>query len=123
MFSSRYDRIFEHNEKRIMILHAGKACVLLLVTIALPAPSPGDTLFESLLSSYRLTPGITVRSTDFDVYNKGSTDTTGTLSEDFSYWPFIMLGSPYKYFGESNWGGLMEYSFSGFVLNQQLVND
>ena len=104
-------------------MHTGKAFILLLVIIALPLISRGDTLVESLLSSYRLIPGITLRSTDFDVYNKGSTDPNGTLSEDFSYWPFIMLGSPYKYFGESNWGGLMEYSFSGFELNQQLVND
>jgi len=104
-------------------MHTGKAFILLLVIIALPLISRGDTLVESLLSAYRLIPGITLRSTDFDVYNKGSTDPNGTLSEDFSYWPFIMLGSPYKYFGESNWGGLMEYSFSGFELNQQLVND
>lgn len=104
-------------------MHAGKVFVLFLVVIALPATSRGDTLVESLLSSYRLTPGITVRSTDFDVYNKGGTDTNGTLSEDFTYWPFITLGSPYKYFGESNWGGLMEYNFSVFELDQQLVND
>lgn len=104
-------------------MHAGRVFLLLLVIIALPATSRGDTLVESLLSSYRLTPGITVRSIDFDVYNKGSSDANGTLSEGFSYWPVIMLGSPYKYFGESNWGGLMEYSFSGFELNQQLVND
>ena len=104
-------------------MRTGKVFVLLLVIIALPGISRGDTLVESLLSAYRLTPGISLRSTDLDVYNKGSTDTNGTLSEDFSYWPFIMLSSPYKYFGESNWGGLMEYSFSGFELNQQLVND
>jgi len=105
------------------MMRAGKVFVLLLVIIALPATSRGDTFVESLLSAYRLTPGVTLRSTDFDVYNKGSTDTNGTLSEDFSYWPFIMLGSPYKYFGESSWGGLMEYSFSVFELDQQLVND
>jgi hypothetical protein len=105
------------------MLHTGKVFILLLVIMTLPLISRGDTLVESLLSAYRLTPGVSLRSTDFDVYNKGSTDPNGTLSEDFSYWPFIVLGSPYKYFGESNWGGLMEYSFSGFELNQQLVND
>ncbi len=104
-------------------MQAGKALVLILVILALPGISRCDTLVEDLLSAYRLTPGITLRSTDFDVYNKGSSDTNGTLSEDFSYWPFIMLSSPYKYYGESNWGGLMEYSFSFFELNQQLVND
>lgn len=97
--------------------------MLLLVLMALPWMSRGETFVESLLSSYRLTPGISLRSTDFDVYNKGSSSANGTLSEDFSYWPFITLGSPYKYFGASSWGGLMEYSFSVFELNQQLVND
>jgi hypothetical protein len=105
------------------MVHSAKALVLLLAIITIPVTSRGDTLVESLLSSYRLTPGITLRSTDFDVYNKGSTNTNGTLSEDFSYWPFVVLGSPYKYFGESNWGGLMEYSLSFFKLDQQLVND
>lgn len=104
-------------------MHAGMLLVLLLMLIALPATSRGDTFVESLLSSYRLTPGITVVSTDFDVYNKGSTNTNGTFSEDFTYWPFLTLGSPYKYFGESNWGGLVEYNFSVFELDQQLVND
>lgn len=96
---------------------------VLPVLIALPATSTGDTLVQSLLSVYRLTPGITVVSTDFDVYNRGGADPNGTLSEDFRYWPFVTLGSPYKYFGGSNWGGLMEYSFSVFDLDRQLVND
>ena len=89
-------------------MHTGKAFVVLIVIIALPWISPGDTFVESLLSAYRLTPGIALRSTEFDVYNKGSLCTNGPLSEDFSYWPFITLSSPYKYFGESSWGGLME---------------
>jgi hypothetical protein len=105
------------------MMRTAKTFVFLLVIIALPGLSRGDTLVESLLSAYRLTPGISLRSTDLDVYNKDSSDTNGTLSEDFSYLPFIVLGSPYKYFGESNWGTLMEYSISVFELNQQLVND
>jgi len=104
-------------------MHTGKVFVLLLVITALPGILRGDTLVEDLLSSYRLTLGVSVRSTDLDVDNTGGTVTNGTLSEDFSYWPFIMLSSPYKFFGESNWGGLMEYDFSVFELNQQLVND
>ena len=123
MFYSRYQWVFEHAENRAKTMYKGMKLVLLLMSIIWPGFLWGDTLVESLLSSYRLTPGITLKSTDFDVYNKGSTSTNGTLSEDFAYWPFVVLGSPYKYFGESNWGGLMEYSFSGFKLNQQLVND
>ena len=74
------------------------------------------------MSGYRLTAGVTLHSIDFSVSTKDS-GTLGTLSEDFSYAPFIFLGSPYRYFGDSNWGGYMEYGFSGFRLNQQLVND
>lgn len=114
---------YSNNEKWIRIMCARKAFVLIFVIIAFPGISSGDTLVGNLLSAYRLTPGISLRSTDLDVYNKGSSDPNGTLSEDFSYWPFITLGSPYKYFGASNWGGLMEYSFSVFELDQQLVND
>ena len=94
-----------------------------VVMMMLPATSWSNTNSENLLAEYRITAGITFYSTDFDVYNEGSTSTNGTLSEDFTSAPFIILGSPYRYFGASNWGALMEYSFSGFQLNQQLVND
>ena len=109
--------------KRNHIIRIGSVIWLLLTVIALPGISRSESFVTSLLASYRLIPGITMKSTDFDVYNKDSSNTNGTLSEDISYSPFILLGSPYRFFGESNWGGLMEYSFSRFELNQQLVND
>ena len=105
------------------IKHSRKALMFLLAIITIPEISWGDSIVGDLLSSYRITAGISVNSIDFDVYNEGNTSPNGTLSEEFSYSPIIILGSPYKYFGESNWGGLMEYSFSTFQLNQQLVND
>ncbi len=46
---------------------------------------------------------------------EGNINPNGTLSEEHSFSPYIILGSPYKYIGESNWGGLMEYSFSTFA--------
>jgi hypothetical protein len=104
-------------------MHSRKALILLLTIITLPKISWGDSIAGDLLSAYRITAGISVNSIDFDVSSEGSTSPKGTLSEDFSYSPVLILGSPYKYFGESNWGGLMEYSFSTFQLNQQLVND
>jgi hypothetical protein len=103
-----------------------KTLILLLLLITHPAISWSDTIVENVensLSLYRVTAGVSVNSIDIDVYNEGSSSTNGTLSEDFSYTPYIILGSPYKYFGESNWGGLMEYSYSTFNLSQQTVND
>ena len=97
--------------------------LLLLCAMTLPVTAWCDTSIEIQPSSYRVTIGIKVNSIDFDVYNKNSTDPNGTLSEDFSYSPIFVLGSPYKYIQDTNWGGMMEYSFSGFKLNQQLVND
>jgi len=82
-----------------------------------------DASILDLLSSYRLTAGISLNSVDFDVYDKDSSSPNGTLSEEFSFSPFVTLGSPYRYFGDSNWGGLMEYSFSRFQLNQQMIGD
>ena len=104
-------------------MRSKKTLILLLVLITHPEISWGDTIVENILSLYRVTAGVSVNSVDIDVYNEGSTSTNGTLSEEFSYAPYIILGSPYKYFGESNWGGLMEYSFSTFNLSQQTVND
>jgi hypothetical protein len=104
-------------------MYSRKALILLLALVTIPEISWGDSTVEDLLSSYRVTAGVSVKSVDIDVYNEGSTSANGTLSEEFSYTPYIILGSPYKYFGESNWGGLMEYSFSTFNLSQQIVND
>ena len=82
-----------------------------------------ETIDDGAQPSYRITAGISVYSTDFDIYNKGSLNPSGTLSEEFSYSPFIIIGSPYNYFSDSNWASSIEYSFAGFRLNQQLVND
>ena len=97
----------------------GFICIFVIALLAMPASSLGDAIDQSL--GYRVTTGINVSATDFDVYNKGSTDTNGTLTEDFSYAPFIILGSPYKFLKDSRWGLLMEYNFSGFRLSKQFV--
>lgn len=94
---------------------------LSLVMLALPGISWSNEPVQNMLSTYRLTVGVSLNSIDFDVGSEGNTDPYGTLSEDFSYSPYIILGSPYKYAGESDFGGLMEYSFSGFNLSRQEV--
>jgi len=82
-----------------------------------------DLLPEGMLSGHRLTAGVTVNLVEFDVYNRDSTDPNGTLSQDFSYAPIFRLGGPYNFIGKSNWGGMLEYSFTTFKLDQQLVDD
>ena len=98
--------------------------VAFFVLVVMPSGACwAEASLVDLLSSYRLTAGISLNSVDFDVYDKGSSSPNGTLSEDFSFSPLITVGSPYRYFGGSNWGGLMEYSFSGFQLNRQILGD
>ena len=93
------------------------------LAILTPTISQGNTPPDNSTSNYRFTVGVKLNSVDFDIYYKDDTDTNGTLSEDFSYAPVFRLGSSYIYIETSNWGGLMEYSFSNFSLNQQTVNN
>ena len=104
-------------------MYSRHALILLLTISTLSGASWSETTTGNLLSTYRATIGIKINVFDFDVYNKDSTNPNGTLSEDFSYSPIFKLGSPLNYIEDSNWGGLMEYSFSGFTLNQQFVNN
>jgi hypothetical protein len=97
--------------------------ILLFAVIVLPEASSAYADSDDPLSSYQVTLGIAVNAIDFDVSDEGSSSPKGTLSEDFSYSPFMALISPYKYLGESHWGMFMEYSFSGFQLDRQIVND
>ncbi|RDH86072.1 MAG: hypothetical protein DIZ80_00970 [endosymbiont of Galathealinum brachiosum] len=97
--------------------------VLFFLLVLMSETSWSDERTRDSLSSYRSIVGISVNAIDFDVYNKDSTSSNGTLSEDFSYSPFISIESPYKFFGDSNWGGLMEYSLSSFNLKQQLIDN
>ena len=90
--------------------------IVLLLSQAVKAENSAD-------SDYSVIIGIEINSVDFDVYNEGSTDSNGTLSEDFSYSPLITLTSPTRQLADSNWGSKMEYSFSSFQLNQQTVNN
>ena len=98
--------------------------VLMVFFVVLFCPTvlwaEATTLNEEPL--YRLTLGVSVHSTDFDV-NDSNSNIQGTLSEDFGYAPFITLGSPYRYFSDTNFGWYMEYGLSAFRLEQQLVND
>ena len=97
--------------------------IFVLMITGQPGISWSDVVEDEFLPSYRITAGISVYSTDFDIYNKGSLNPSGTLSEDSSYSPVVIIASPYHYFSDSNWASSIEYSFSGFRLNQQRVNN
>lgn len=94
-----------------------------LMITGIPGLSWCEVFDDGAHPSYRITAGLSVYSTDFDIYNKGSLNPGGTLSEELSYSPSIIIGSPYHYFSNSNWASSIEYSFAGFRLNQQLVNN
>lgn len=104
-------------------MYSRKTFILFLTIITIPEISWGDSIVEDFLSSYRLTAGVSINAIDFDVENEDNSNPNGTLSEEVSYSPYIILASPYKYFGESTFGGVMEYSFSTFQLSKQLIND
>jgi hypothetical protein len=76
---------------------------------------------KGILSGYRFIIGIRAHSMDFDVEDEQTMELKGTLSEDISYSPFLILASPYKYFGDTNAGTYVEYGFGSFQLNQQAV--
>lgn len=97
--------------------------ILLLLFLIAPEVSWGDESLTNFLSSYRFTVGISAYGGEFSVFDNNESPAAGTLSENFSYTPYLTLGSPYKFFGDTDIGVLMEYDFTGFSLNKQLVNE
>lgn len=97
--------------------------ILLLLFLIVPEVSWGDESLTNFLSSYRFTVGISAYGGEFSVFDNNESPAAGTLSENFSYTPYLTLGSPYKFFGDTDIGVLMEYDFTSFSLNKQLVNE
>ncbi len=97
--------------------------ILLLLFLIVPEVSWGDESLTDFLSSYRFTVGIAAYGGEFSVFDNNESPAAGTLSENFSYTPYLTLGSPYKFFGDTDIGVLMEYDFTSFSLNKQLVNE
>jgi len=70
--------------------------------------------------------GVTFSQVDLDVdkFENGSKVSGGTLSTDISYAPYINIGSPYKYFGNTKFGYNIQLSYSSYnVDKQELKND
>lgn len=96
---------------------------MMILLMVVHDPSAGDSALVDRIADYGLKIGLGFSSTDFDVYTEGSMDPNGTFSEDFTWFPYLTLVSPYRYFGETRAGGMMEYKISGFRLSRQLVGD
>ena len=94
-----------------------------LGVLAINVANAQDLDSAGFMSGYRLMPGVRAHSMEFSVENAETLDDKGTLGEDLSYSPFVLLGSPYRFFGDSNFGTYVEYGISGFSLNKQIVND
>ena len=100
---------------------------LLLLFIITPKVSWSDEPPADYLSSYRFTVGVSAYAGEFSVgpfsaFSDNTSPAFGTLTEDFSYTPYVSLGSPYKFLGETNFAVLMEYDFTSFSLNKQDVD-
>lgn len=100
-----------------------RTIILLLLFLLTPKTSWSDVSEIDFLSSYGFTLGVTAYTGELDVFVDGNSPAAGTLSEDISYTPYVLLRSPYKFFGETNIGVLMEYDFTGFSLNNQSIGD
>ena len=82
-----------------------------------------DDSRSNIFSGYKVDLGISVKQLDFDVYDSGSSDTNGTLTEGMDTTYFFGLGSPYSYFSEEgNSGYYIEYGFSNFDMDEQEVD-
>ncbi len=82
-----------------------------------------DDSRSSIFSGYKIDMGISVKQLTFDVYDSGSSDTNGTLTEGMYTTYFFGLGSPYSYFREEgNSGYYIEYGFSNFDMEEQEVD-
>lgn len=96
---------------------------LLLLVLLMPEVSWCDGLVTDFLSSYRVTVGVSAYGGEFDVFDNNESPSAGTMTENFSYTPYVQLGSPYKFFGETDIGVLMEYDFTSFSLNKQAIGE
>ena len=74
-----------------------KITLLLLLLIA-PQTSWSDESINDFMSSYRLTVGVSAYGGEFDVFDNNESPAVGTLTENISYAPYVLLGGPYEFF-------------------------
>jgi len=107
----------------VLMRYSFMKTILFLLFLITPETSWCDGSFTGFLSSYRFTVGVSAYGGEFSVFDKNESPAAGTLSENFTYTPYISLRSPYRFFGESDIGVFMEYDFTRFSLNKQLVGE
>lgn len=66
--------------------------------------------------------GLSVRQLSLDVYEKGSTDPEGTLTDDYRVTPVLGLESGNAYFSETNLGYKIAFNLGWFEMSTQEVN-
>jgi|GEM_PF-2025321 len=82
-----------------------------------------DDSSSSIFSGYKVDFGVSVKELSFDVYDAGSADINGSLTEGMYTTYFFGFGSPYSYFRkEGNFGYYIEYGFSNFDMDFQDVD-
>lgn len=95
------------------------AFAFVLLYLLVTSASAADE--EGFFSGFRLALGVSSKSLDFDVYEKGKGDPAGTLTESRYNALFLSFGSPYRFFADSNLGYYWEYGFSSFRMTRQVV--
>jgi hypothetical protein len=67
--------------------------------------------------------GISSKYVSFDVYRAGESTPEGTLTEGEYLTFFLLLGSPYRYFGKSSFGYYFEMGYSAYNFDRQEIGD
>jgi len=75
------------------------------------------------LGEWNLTLGVSLKEQRIHVKESFWGDEFGTLSSGFKPTVLVDIGSPYRYFGESDFGWYVLYSFRHFDMEEQLVGE
>ena len=93
--------------------------IALLLFLITPQIVWGEEVSAGIFSEYRLTAGVVSYTGDFAVFVNEESPAAGTLTAEFEMMPYVLLVSPYRYFGEKDFAVAMEYDFTGFRLTRQ----
>jgi hypothetical protein len=66
--------------------------------------------------------GLSFKEVSLDVYEKGETDSEGTLIEDWSVIPEFGFESKVTYFSDTNWGYKYAFNIAPFEMSRQEVD-
>ena len=73
--------------------------------------------------AYEINVGLSLKTLDLDVYDEGSLNYNGSMTEGMYTTYYLSLNSPYKFFSEdSQLGYYFEYGYSSFKMGLQNTN-